>query len=102
MFVDTQRFLPDVAKRADIALDLDAYGMAGDLYWLWVKHADTSKGSAATKLPLAHFLYCVDQLDANGRLGRISNSIRSERGFQSRRKTSTRSDDAVPRTQGRG
>ena len=64
MFVDSQKFLPDVAKRADIALDLDAYGMAGDLYWLWVKHADTSKGSAATKLPLTHFLYCVDRLDA--------------------------------------
>ena len=60
LFKDKESIRQDVVKYADIALDLQEYGFAGQLYWLIFTSFE--KDLYNDRNMLAHFLYCLDKL----------------------------------------
>jgi len=60
LFKSKEDFKADFVKYADIALDLENYGFAAQLYWLILSYF--SKEDYDNRNILAHYLYCLDKL----------------------------------------
>ena len=60
LFQEEDQLKNDVIEYADIAMDLEAYGFAAQLYWLILSHFD--KEDYRGRNLLAHYLYCLDKL----------------------------------------
>ena len=59
LFKDRKSFKQDITRYADIALDLEEYGFAAQLYWLILTSFE--KESYDNKNILTHFLYCLNK-----------------------------------------
>ncbi len=60
LFNSKENLKADFVKYADIALDLENYGFAAQLYWLIV--GNFSEEDYDNRNILAHYLYCLDKL----------------------------------------
>lgn len=60
LFKSNENMKADLIKYADIALDLEDYAFAGQMYWWIVSHL--KQEDYAERNMLAHFLYCLDKL----------------------------------------
>lgn len=60
LFKSKDTFASDFIKYADIALDLESYAFAAELYWLIFSHFPEKLYDGRNIL--AHYLYCLDKL----------------------------------------
>lgn len=60
LFSSNEELRSDIVKYADIALDLECYGFAAQIYWLALSHLKAEDYDDRDML--AHFLYCIDKL----------------------------------------
>ncbi len=60
LFQSEENYRADFIRYADIALDLENYGFAAELYWIIFSHL--SEENYEGRNMLAHYLYCLDKL----------------------------------------
>jgi tetratricopeptide (TPR) repeat protein len=60
LFQSKENLKKDFVQYADIAFDLENYGLAAQMYWLMVTHF--SEDEYGKRNILAYYLYCLDQL----------------------------------------
>ncbi|HLP10391.1 MAG TPA: hypothetical protein VK177_00565 [Flavobacteriales bacterium] len=66
----------DMVKYADIALDLEVYPYAAQMYWLIL--SGIKKETYGDRNMMAHFLYCLDKMGHKALLDNFKDEIRAE------------------------
>ncbi len=76
LFSSAESVRADIVTYADIALDLENYSFAGQIYWLVFSHL--KEEDFAERNILAHYLYCLDKLGDTSNIENFDGDYQAE------------------------